>query len=169
MFQIFNASDSPAALRFVFGKRFLAFAFFIFLCLLIVLMNSGIDFHVLQSIRRIPSADKVGHIAMYGLLALFVNMAWGFAHFDLAIRWIRGQYFQLGSFAVLFFSLFEEFSQQFFPTRTIDAWDALANLVGVVIFTIVSGRMAQSKRSRPIQVLAIAQTKSSLTNEPTSN
>ena len=170
MFQIFKFVTSPASWNCTLVSRLFAATFFVFLFLLIVLLNSGADVPVLQSVRKIPSADKIAHVAMYGILALLVNMAWGYAYLDLPSRWIRCQYLQLGSFVVLFFSLFEEFSQQFFPTRTIDAWDAIANLTGVVVFTIVSVRFAQfAKRSRYIRVFGIVSKESALTNEPSSS
>ena len=146
MFQISKRLASPASDKNTFLKRVFAAAFFIFLFFSIVSLNIGTQFRLLQAVRTFPMADKFAHITMYGMLALLVNMAWNYAYVDLSTRWLRGQYFQLGSFAVLFLSLFEEFSQQFFPTRTIDAWDAMANLVGVILFTIISVQFAQSNR-----------------------
>ena len=120
-----------------------AAAFFCFLLTLITLLNFGVPVPLVREARIIPSVDKFAHVFMYGILALLVNVANGFAHFKSRTWKIDLPILQLGSLAVLLFSLTEEWSQQFFESRTCDPGDAVCNLVGVALFTWVSLRITQ--------------------------
>jgi len=44
---------------------------------------------------------------------------------------------QVGALAVLAFAILEELSQYFFPNRTLDGYDLLADVVGVILFSLI--------------------------------
>lgn len=87
-------------------------------------------------VQRIPAGDKLGHFWLYGLLALMLSFAW---------REHPKRYFglPLGCALVLFFALAEEFSQGFFPLRTLDLTDAAADYLGVQLACWFVGRASQ--------------------------
>ncbi len=125
----------------------LALAFFAFILWIIYQADAGASNLFLDFVRRTPYADKVGHLGLFGLLTLLVNLA-------SACRGIRWQRLTLpyGTLAVLSFVLLEELSQYFFPSRTLDGKDLLADALGIAAFTWLSlvlhrqltGRRAQA-------------------------
>ena len=103
-----------------------AVLFFIFICWIIVQADRGADNFFIDHIRAIPYGDKFGHIGLYGLLALLV---------DLALLQRRTSFFEmpLGCALVLAFALIEELSQGFLPSRTVDIGDAISDCLGVYL------------------------------------
>lgn len=79
----------------------------------------------IQLIQQLPWGDKWAHAILYGSLAFGLGRSFipGFAHFGLAraVIWV-------GLFAFI-----EELSQYWFPLRTVDAGDLLADVVGLGI------------------------------------
>ena len=126
MFQIYKSNTTPLAHhKLIWLKRIAAALFFVLLCYIIISLNTKIQLPLIYKMRGLPAVDKIAHFGVYGSLALIVNLALGFAHFNFPWRSFDHRYFQIGSFAVLLFSLGEELSQQFFPSRTMDVWDAV--------------------------------------------
>jgi len=107
-----------------------AFAFFIFILWVIFMANTGQDMFLFEMTRSIPFGDKLGHIMVFGCLTLMANLA------------LKGRLvsFKLGSIywgalAVLVFVTLEELSQHFIEIRSLDMFDYLANLFGILCFS----------------------------------
>ncbi len=146
MFQTYISIDSLAKPDRLWRPRLVAATFFTVLCFIIVSLNTEIQIPFASKIRGLPAADKIAHFGVYGSLAMAVNFALGMAHLKLTGRTFDNRYFQIGSIAVLIFSLGEEFSQQFFPSRTMDVWDAACNIAGVAFFTWMTVRLMSRSR-----------------------
>ncbi len=112
------------------SARLLPFAavfFFGFILWIIVVSDMGGPNVLIDSVRSIPYGDKLGHMGLYAVLALLVNLS-------LKPRPQRYLGLPLGCALVLAFALLEELSQYFFPsTRMLDIQDALADIVGVYL------------------------------------
>lgn len=108
-------------------------AFFLFLCWIIYLANTGASSVFFDLVKSLPFGDKLGHFGLYGLLTLLLNLALGCREFRL------GRFTVLvGSAVVLLFAVGEELTQFFLPTRTADLTDVIADVVGILLF----GRLA---------------------------
>ncbi|WP_178985720.1 VanZ family protein [Winogradskyella helgolandensis] len=77
----------------------------------------------------LPYGDKLGHFFLFGFLTLFLNIALQFKRFK---YW---QKLPLGTFLVLIFVFLEELSQGYFPNRTLDILDLIADGLGILTFT----------------------------------
>ncbi|MGE0058484.1 MAG: VanZ family protein [Dehalococcoidia bacterium] len=80
-----------------------------------------------------PYGDKIGHIGLYGVLTLLVN---------LAVSQIRGRsstrsVLTVSTIMLALVSL-EELSQLLFPARTVDWRDLAASYIGVSYFACLS-------------------------------
>lgn len=120
--------------------KFIAILFFILLCCIEFMANTGQDMIVINIKNAIPFGDKVGHFGLYGLMTLFANYAFKFRYIGANVM---NQY---GALLVILVSTTEEFSQLFFPMRTFSLLDIMANLSGVVIFTLLSMQLAKNSR-----------------------
>jgi VanZ family protein len=104
-----------------------AIFFFVFILWIIFVSDMGGPNVLIDSVRAIPYGDKLGHMGLYAVLALLVN---------LSLKPRPQRYFglPLGCALALAFALLEELSQYFFPsTRMLDIQDALADMVGVYL------------------------------------
>jgi len=111
--------------------------FFLFLLWIIVQADAGVPCVFFDLARSVPFGDKVGHFGLFGLLSVLCNAA--FRHASLSIG--RFSLYR-GSMLVAAFALSEELSQIFFPRRTLDAGDLLADLAGVLAGAVVSRCLA---------------------------
>jgi VanZ family protein len=87
--------------------------------------------------QRIPHADLVAHAVLFGLLAGFLDGALG--HRPLLrgrLPWLR-----LAPVVVLAVAAVEEIAQRLSPRRTSSFSDYAADLVGVVLFVWLAGRV----------------------------
>lgn len=91
----------------------------------IVSADTGFANAPILLIQQLPLGDKWAHAILYGSLAFGLGRSFlpGFAHFGLAraVVWVG------------LFAFFEELSQYWFPLRTLDAGDLLADVVGLSI------------------------------------
>jgi VanZ family protein len=94
--------------------------------------NYNFAFHV---VGMIPYGDKIAHAVLYGIMVYLLN--YGFN----GKRWLR---IELGSVIVFGFALIEEVSQLYFPSRSFDWFDLLADAIGIVAVTMVY-RMGKEK------------------------
>jgi hypothetical protein len=116
------------------------FAFALFLCTLIWLADSGRGQWLFDLARLIPGEDKTGHLVLFGLLSLLVNVVLQSSRLRL------GRLILLkGSVLVAAFAIAEEVSQLFFRSRTFDLLDLGAGLVGIWLF----GRLACRLNKQP--------------------
>jgi hypothetical protein len=95
---------------------------------LIGLADVGRGRHFFLWVGQVPAGDKVGHLIIFGLMALLANLA------------LNGARLRFGSWTVLKGSLFvlvptvlEEFSQIFFRSRTFDLRDLAADFLGIFL------------------------------------
>ncbi len=104
-----------------------AIFFFGFILWIIVVSDMGGPNVLIDGVRAIPYGDKFGHMGLYAVLALLVNLS-------LKPRKQKYLGLPLGCALVLVFALLEELSQYFFPsTRMLDIQDALADMGGVYL------------------------------------
>ena len=108
--------------------------FFCFILWIIYLANTGGHSMFFDLIRHIPYGDKLGHMLLFGLLTFVANLALQSRHFTLGR--IPLYY---GAVLVSIFVLFEEISQGFIPSRTLDIVDLAADAVGIILFSYLSG------------------------------
>ena len=111
----------------------LAICFFVFILWAIYVANTGQSNGLFKLVSTLPYGDKIGHFCLFGMLPLFANLAIGCRTLkikQLSIYW--------GSLAVWIFVTIEELSQHFLPTRTLDIYDYLADLMGIVIFSYLA-------------------------------
>lgn len=105
--------------------------FLVFTVWIIHEANIGRDNILFKTVRATPYGDKIGHVLLAGFLTLVLN-------FFLRNRALRPWKLILpwGSLAVLALAVAEEASQYYLPTRSFDVVDALANLLGILLFSI---------------------------------
>ena len=103
--------------------------FSLFIIAVIVLADNGSLPHFIRAVYDFPNGDKLGHFILFGLLNFFITRA-----FFLSRR------FQSRKLAVLSIGLIlalliglEEWSQQYFPTRTFDLVDLSASYLGLLV------------------------------------
>jgi polysaccharide biosynthesis protein VpsQ len=87
--------------------------------------NYNFAFHV---VGMIPYGDKFSHAILYGIMAYLLNYGLN------GKQWFR---MELGTLLVLCFAFAEEVSQLYFPSRTFDWGDIAADVVGVILATMI--------------------------------
>jgi len=107
--------------------------FFLFILWIIVLADNGSHSILFKLVKTIPHGDKLGHIGLYGILTWLLNSALAFRTVQ-----VKNYSLQWGAIVVLSFALLEELSQSFFPNRTLDSVDALADIIGISLFSYLS-------------------------------
>lgn len=112
-------------------RIFLPTAFFAFLVLIIYQADTAHYNFAFKMVGRIPYGDKIGHIVLYGIMAFLLN--YGFR----GKKWLN---LSVGSLIVFMFAFLEELSQAYFPSRSFDLADVLADILGIVLFTILFQR-----------------------------
>ncbi len=110
-----------------------AVSFFLFLLGSSFLADTGAPSVFFGLARSLPYGDKLGHLGLFGLFTVLCNAACRHAAFTLG-----GLSLYRGSVLVAAFALGEELTQIFFPQRTLDAGDLLADLAGILLGTVVS-------------------------------
>jgi len=101
---------------------------FVFILWIIYAADSGANNVFLYIVDLVPYGDKVGHIWLYGCLALLLNLL-----LKRKVVMVKSIQVQLGSILVLGFAVLEELSQGFFATRSLDGWDLVGDVLGVYI------------------------------------
>lgn len=109
--------------------------FFLFILWIILVSDIGDSNILIDSVRTVPYGDKLGHMSLYAVLAVLV---------DLSFKPNEKKYLglSLGCALVLAFALIEELSQGLFPSRrTLDLKDAVADCVGVYLAMYISAKL----------------------------
>jgi hypothetical protein len=109
--------------------------FFPFILWIIIMADSGTENILFDLIKSVPQGDKLAHLGLYGLLTVLLNVALNFRALT-----IKNYPLQWGAVLVLTFALLEEMSQYFFPNRTLDMIDVIADVIGIVLFSYISLR-----------------------------
>ncbi|HRQ31885.1 MAG TPA: VanZ family protein [Anaerolineales bacterium] len=112
--------------------KWLAILFALFLALVIGLADAG-KLGVLGFINQIPYGDKAGHFLLFGILTLLLDLTF--------IRSLPNRDPKLVALLVgLILALLigaEEYSQQFFNSRTFSLLDLAFSCLGVIFFSWV--------------------------------
>jgi len=111
----------------------LSVTFLGFIAWIIYLANTAQSSIFFEFVGSIPYGDKLGHFCLFGFLTLGANFA-----FKLKSYKLLSVNVYVGSMAVFLFVLLEELSQYFIPSRTLDATDLLADIVGIITFSLVT-------------------------------
>jgi len=120
--------------------KYIAVVFFALIIVVIFLADNGSLPHSIRAIYDFPNGDKVGHFILFGLLGFVLTRAFLSSFPNQPPGWVA---LSIGLILALFLAL-EEWSQQFFSTRTFDLFDLLAGYLG--LFT---GGGAAYKTRRP--------------------
>jgi len=110
--------------------KWLTILFALFIILIIILADQG-NLGILWVVNAIPYGDKAGHFILYGILTLLLDLT--------LIRALPNRSPKLvavicGLTLALLIGL-EEYSQQYFPSRTFDLVDLTASYLGVSFFS----------------------------------
>jgi len=103
-------------------------AFFGFISFIIYQANTAHYNYAFHMVGKIPYGDKIGHIVLYGFMAFILNYGLG------GKKWFKQQ---IGSLLVLVFSVVEEISQLYLPSRSFDFADIVASVIGIILFTVL--------------------------------
>lgn len=109
--------------------KYISMLFFVFIIAVIVLVDNGSLPRSIRTIYDFPNGDKLGHFILFGLLNFFVTYAFLPSNLSRSRGWVT---LSVGLTLALFIAL-EEWSQQFFSTRTFDLIDLFASYLGVVV------------------------------------
>lgn len=121
--------------------------FALFLLWIIYLANTGQPSIFFDFVRRIPYGDKLGHVLLFGCLTLGAIITTGFRCFGLLAGRLKVYW---GTAGVLVFVLVEELTQQFFPSRTMDINDLIADAIGISLFTLLAFAMNTLRKRQQV-------------------
>ena len=96
-------------------------------------------------VAAIPQLDKVMHCLLMGSLAWVANIALRHHRFSLG-----STRFLTGSCCIGFIVAAEEYSQQWFPARSCDPWDLLADSIGITLAALLSPAVGPTGRQATI-------------------
>lgn len=122
--------------RLFFLMKWLAILFALFIALIIVLADTG-NLGVLGFINQIPYGDKAGHFILFGILALLLDLT-----FIRSLPNRDPKLVALSTGLILAFIIgVEEYSQQFFTSRTFSLLDLVFSYLGVIFFSWMALRI----------------------------
>jgi VanZ family protein len=110
-----------------------AIALFSLLAWVILEADLGKPNYFIQLGASMPYGDKIGHLLLFGTLALLLIFATRAR--QLVIGPVR---LYLGVVMTLGFAVLEEGSQLLFPSRSFELLDILADLLGVTLATVLT-------------------------------
>ena len=105
-----------------------AFGFIAFLIAVVVIANRGEGAQWWPFLDKIPYSDKFGHIGLFGTLGFLCNLAFPNRRITRL-----GKFITKTTLILLVIISLEELSQAFIPSRTLDLFDWLADLLGLAI------------------------------------
>jgi len=110
--------------------KWLTVLFALFILLIIVLADTD-RLGILKLVNTLPLGDKVGHFVLYGMLALLINLT---LFRSLPSR-SRTSIAVISGVILALLIWIEEFSQQYFSSRTYSLSDLTAGYLGVIFFS----------------------------------
>ena len=122
----------------------ISIVFALFIARIIFLADTGGDSIFFDLVKALPYGDKIGHLCLFGCLTLLLNWAADFRVFKFSRLPVY-----YGALFVSVFVVLEELSQGFFPTRTLDITDLMADAVGITLFSFLSYGIHKYKLHRP--------------------
>jgi VanZ family protein len=108
--------------------KYISVLFTIFIVFLIILADNGNIPSFIRSLYDFQNGDKLGHFILYGLLTFFITRTFLSSLPSKSRIWVT---LSLGLTLALGIAL-EEWSQQFFSTRTFDLIDLSASYLGLM-------------------------------------
>lgn len=114
--------------------KILALLFMLFIIFIIIGADNGSLSSALRGIYDFPNGDKIGHVGLYGMLAFLLALA-----FPRPLQPGRIS-MPMVILALLIFAALEEYSQQFFSTRTSDLVDLTFSFLGIATGTWLAMR-----------------------------
>ena len=115
--------------------KILALLFFAFILFIVIGADNGSLSSYLRGIYDFPGGDKIGHFAIYGVAAFLLAIAFPRPMLQ------RGRFtIPFAVIGLLIFAALEEYSQQFFPTRTSDIVDFTFSFLGILTGTWLATR-----------------------------
>jgi polysaccharide biosynthesis protein VpsQ len=120
----------------LFKMKWITALFALFIILIIILADRG-QLGILKLVNQIPYGDKAGHFILYGILTLLIDLTLFRA---LPLRSPKPVAVISGLTLALLIGL-EEFSQQYFASRTFSLRDLFASYLGVIFFTWLALRI----------------------------
>ena len=114
----------------LFKLKWITALFALFIILIIVLADRG-QLGILKLVNQIPYGDKAGHFILYGILTLLIDLTLFQA---LPLRSPKLVAVMSSLILALLIGL-EEFSQQYFDSRTFSLQDLVASYLGVIFFS----------------------------------
>jgi VanZ family protein len=114
--------------------KYISVLFLIFIIAVIVLADNGSLPHSIRAIYDFPNGDKLGHFILFGLLNFFLTRTFLSSFPSQPRGWVT---LSIGLTLALFIAL-EEWSQQFFFTRTFDFVDLFFSYAGIVTFAFLA-------------------------------
>ena len=115
--------------------KWLTVLFTLFILLIIVLADTD-RLGVLKLVNRLPLGDKLGHFILYGILTLLINRTL-LGSFP---SWNPVSLAVISSLTLALLIGLEEFSQQYFSSRTFSLNDLGASYLGVSFFSWLAVR-----------------------------
>lgn len=107
------------------NAKILALLFFAFILTIIVGADNGTLSTVLRGIYDFPGGDKIGHVVLYGIMSFLLARA-----FPQPLKLGRIP-IPISVIALVVFAAAEEYTQQFFSTRTADLVDLACSFLGI--------------------------------------
>ncbi len=109
-------------------RKVLAVSFLIFLFFVAYWADTARMPEVIKALYRFPNGDRIGHFALYGMLAYLLTLAFPFKRYRIG-RWTLS--LSLGVLLAFSLATLEEASQVFIATRTPDLVDLAAGYLGI--------------------------------------
>lgn len=106
--------------------KILALFAVLFVALLVLSADAGRMPAFLRAVYDFPQGDRVGHVAIYGVLSFLMAIA-----FERRLQLVSLK-LPIAAPFILAFAVIEEMSQALFPSRTADPVDLACSIVGVV-------------------------------------
>ena len=113
--------------------------FLLFIFWIIYSADTGGKNIFFKFVNYLPFGDKLGHFFLFGILTLLLNTSLKYKQVKLYIK------LPLGTVLVSLFVIIEELSQAFFPNRTLDITDLIADGLGILLFTNISNLLVIKK------------------------
>ncbi|MCC6301106.1 MAG: VanZ family protein [Anaerolineales bacterium] len=120
--------------------KWLTILFALFIVLIVYLADAD-KLGALGFINQIPYGDKAGHFLLFGILTLLLDLT---LFRSLPLRDPRLVALSVGLTLVLVISV-EEYSQQFFASRTFSLLDLAFSYLGVIFFSWVALKRSRAR------------------------
>lgn len=130
--------------------KWITILFTLFIILIIVLADRG-QLGLLRLVNQIPYGDKAGHFILYGILILLIDLTF-FRTFPLR----SGKLVAVISGVILAVLIgLEEFSQQYFDSRTFSLRDLIASYLGVIFFSWLALKIQRAREKIRMEAVTV--------------